>query len=108
MIKDFFKLFKPQFFKNNPYGFLTNQIAHLGFSFFLAYWLGDFFWAVAVFWVIWEVIHLICSRNLKDFIEDLFFELGGVVCIMYPILSWLFLASVIILTFIRLKKNVRL
>lgn len=94
-------LFKPDDFKDNNYGWLTNQLAHVKGSYVLSVFvfsiciflspivnfvfktntIADVFNAsvgVVVFWLLWESRHLYISKNIKDFFEDLFFELSGV------------------------------
>jgi len=89
-IKNTLELFKPDDFKNDIYGWLTNQLAHVIGSFFIVVFVFSlvlFFTepivfsisiGVSIFWVLWELRHLYISKNVKDFLEDMFFELSGV------------------------------
>lgn len=73
----FMKLFKPQSF-NDPYLFLLNQFGHICISFVFCY-LTNSPYFVLYFWIFWEVMHLIASKDIVDFFEDLFFEIMGVI-----------------------------
>lgn len=73
----FITLFKPQSF-DKPYLFLMNQFGHICLSFIFCY-LINLPYLVFMFWVVWETIHLIKSKDIIDFFEDLTFEILGVV-----------------------------
>lgn len=63
-------------FDKSPYSWLTNQIGHISFSFVLCYFTG--WWIlISLLWFLWEVKHYLESKDFKDFVEDLFFELSG-------------------------------
>lgn len=89
ILKKIFDNFKPNDFASHPYGWLTNQGSHVGFSLFLTYCFNfiELYYIVAVFWIVWEVVQLIKSKNVKDFANDLFFELSGVVILFEPLFS---------------------
>ena len=72
-------------FKNNPYGWVTNQIGHVSLSFVLCYLVnnGLFTFSLLFIWLAWEVYHLIESRDIFDFIEDLYFEWVGVLIYIF-------------------------
>ncbi|MFY7672129.1 hypothetical protein ACOSP6_13680 [Tenacibaculum sp. MEBiC06402] len=82
--KIFNLLSEPNDFKDNPYGWLTNQVGHLSLSFVLTLYLslliGDLYApiTIGVLWLIWEISQYKKSNNFIDVIEDLIFELGGV------------------------------
>ena len=83
-----FKYFKPNDFKGDVYGWQTNQISHLAMSLGLTYIFGlPLLWCLL--WITWELIHLIISKNIVDFFEDLIFELGGIYIILMTQLSLL-------------------
>jgi len=96
MIKKLTEFFSPQDFSENPYGWLTNQISHSAVSFFAAYWLGLV--PVITFWIIWECYHLSKSKNLKDFLEDLYFEITGAACLITPAISFAILLFLVVRT----------
>ncbi len=82
--KIFALLSEPNDFKDNPYGWLTNQVGHLSLSFVLTLYLslliGDIYSSISigVLWVIWEINQYRKAKNFTDVIEDLIFELGGI------------------------------
>ncbi len=90
-IKDLFNYFSPNDFEGDDYGWLTNQLAHNIAGYILTTFVFSCIYIfnnntsilntsliIGVFWVVWEIRHLVISKNWKDFIEDLFFELSGV------------------------------
>lgn len=82
--KIFNLLSEPNDFKDNPYGWLTNQVGHLSLSFVLTLYLslliGDLYAPISIgaLWLIWEISQYKKSNNFIDVIEDLIFEIGGV------------------------------
>lgn len=85
LITKIFNLFsEPNDFKDNPYGWLTNQVGHLSLSFVLTLYLslliGDLYAPISIgaLWLIWEISQYKKSNNFIDVIEDLIFEIGGV------------------------------
>jgi len=87
--------FRPRDFSGNSYAFLTNQFGHL----MLSYWAATFtnFWWVCGFWLVWELRHLIQSKNAKDFCLDLFFECAGAAAAL--VLWWLVPAGLVLVFF---------
>lgn len=75
---------EPNDFKDNPYGWLTNQVGHLSLSFVLTLYLslliGDLYAPISIgaLWIIWEINQYRKAKNFTDAIEDLIFELGGI------------------------------
>lgn len=111
--KGVYKFFAPNNFRDNPYGWLTNQIGHTSASFVLCYlpiipWVynGDLTWSpihyivIAVFWLLWETRQLIDSGDREDYFEDLFYELSGVVLFVSP-LPWLYVVIAVIVIQLR-------
>ena len=73
----------PSNFKEDLYGWITNQISHTAISTLWAYLTGDWKYAL-IFWIIWETVHVVMSRDVQDFFEDLFFEISGLIIVLYP------------------------
>lgn len=86
--------FNPDNFNNDPYGHLTNQISHVSASLFVVYWFSGLWPLLAVFWLVWEGLQLSKSKDLKDFLEDLFFELSGIFIFFNP--WWSIVAAVVV------------
>lgn len=82
IINKILNFFKPADFKDDIYGWLTNQMGHVSASFTICY-LTNHWISFAIFWLIWEIRHFIITKNFRDFIEDLFFELSGVLIFLY-------------------------
>ena len=89
-IKNLLTFFKPNNFEGDNYGWLTNQMAHYLGSFIVSLIIlgvvlifnsDPKFYGIplglTIFWVAWETYHYIIARNIKDSIEDLFYELSG-------------------------------
>jgi len=109
-IGNFLEFFKPNDFKDDNYGWLTNQISHSALSFVLIYYFSFIFNYKYVcvffilFWLIWEIRHYLQTKNLTDLVEDLFFEISGIliyinVFVFLPIT----IIGLIIVFFLRLK-----
>lgn len=81
-LKKFFKLFEPDSFEDNAYFWLVNQVGHIALSFTLCH-IFNIWIPFLIFWVVWEIRHYIISKNLKDLIEDLTFELSGIFIFIY-------------------------
>lgn len=94
--------FAPDNFKDDPYGHATNQISHCALSLFLCYASGMPL-LIAAGWMMWEGYHLIVSRDWKDGLEDLFFELSGVVTSLLPVWSYAVAAAILITTYLRMR-----
>lgn len=111
MFKKFLQLFKPNDFENNFYGWLTNQISHTALSCSVVFlfmlipifnvWVFAFIFSI--FWIFWEIRHLKISGNLKDFYQDLFFELSGIVIFIFP----KYLIFVVLVFIISILKNIK-
>lgn len=71
-------ILSPENFKDDLYGWLTNQISHTAVTVAFLYLTGWVYFAL-IFWIAWEFIHYVASRDLADCIEDLYFELSGIV-----------------------------
>lgn len=91
MIQRLLKLFKPNGFEGDFYGWLTNQVSHVAFSCSVVFMFSMFnpvgWVSLAVFsasWAAWEIRHLKQTGNFKDFYQDLFFELSGIVIFIFP------------------------
>lgn len=85
LFKKIFDIFKqPEDFSGDVYGWMTNQIGHVSVSFLICYISGTWI-PLLIFWLSWEIWQFIKSReeNLQDLIEDLFFEIGGVMIFIY-------------------------
>lgn len=76
-------LSNPDNFKDDPYAWLTNQISHTAVSFTFAYLTG-LVYPTLVFWLVWELRHYLMSNDLADSLEDLFFELSGLLLFVCP------------------------
>lgn len=70
--------FEPDNFQDDFYGWLTNQISHTAITVTFLYLTGLIYFAL-FFFVIWETVHYFISRDFIDCIEDLFFELSGII-----------------------------
>lgn len=119
LIKNIVKFFSPKDFKNDPYGWLTNQLGHIAGSAWITYviflLLHQFtsipeetsrYLAMGViggFWLFWEIRHLIVAGNWQDFLEDLAFEFTGVFIVYNFILFGIILSPLIILSLLWLK-----
>lgn len=89
--------FAPSDFSDDPYGWLTNQISHTAASFtifYSFYHLLNIFTNPSliklsipffIFWLVWESYHLIKSKDINDFFQDLFFELSGILIFIKPV-----------------------
>ena len=86
--------FKPDKFRDNPYGYLTNEISHVAVSLFIVYWLPVLAIPLLVCWLLWELYHLYLSKDWVDYLEDLFYEWSGIICFFYP--WWSFLVAIIL------------
>ncbi len=100
MIGRLLKFFAPDDFGGNLYSFMTNQISHCAISFVACYLIGGWYF-VAIFWLAWEIYHLLKSKNWNDFIFDLTFELSGVLIFIYlkPALICVILLFLFVLIF---------
>jgi len=91
MIEIIINLFKPNSFKDNFYGWLSNQVGHVSLSCAIMVLISftginAIYSAIALslFWVLWEIRHLKITGDLKDFMQDLYFELSGVFVFLFP------------------------
>lgn len=92
-------------FSNSPYSWLTNQIGHIAFSFIICYYTGAWF-IVSMLWIYWELKHYSKSKDLKDLVEDLFFELSGVFIFLFTDIPLaLSIIVLIVLFLVRVYKN---
>tara|TARA_X000001382_G_scaffold58055_1_gene39701 strand:+ start:3719 stop:4051 length:333 start_codon:yes stop_codon:yes gene_type:complete len=89
LVKKITDFFYPRDFKGDPYGWLTNQLSHTFGSLLACLFIP--WWIVGLFWVIWEIRHLIKTANWKDFYEDLYFELSGLAFWYFLILDQTYL-----------------
>jgi len=106
LISKLYGIFKePSSFEKDHYSWLTNQIGHISFSFTICY-LFNIWIPILLFWIFWEIKHLIESKDWKDFFEDLFFELSGVFIFIYGDLPLILsIVILILLLCIRVNKN---
>lgn len=97
-VKDLIQYFEPRAFEGDSYGWLTNQLAHNSGSYILSVFIFSIIYLIDIicsletticsvnlatcivlfFWVFWEIRHFIKSKDKRDFLEDLFFEISGV------------------------------
>lgn len=86
-------LFAPDDFSGDPYGWLTNQAAHMLLGFGLALWLGAW---VMPFFALWEISQVRRGGGVWDSIEDGIFVALGVALALHPeqvVQRWIVLAS---------------
>ena len=119
LINNIVRFFSPRAFKNDPYGWLTNQIGHIAGSAWATYvvflllslfsnlpektcqWIA--IGSIGGLWIIWEVRHLIISGNWKDFFEDLAFELTGVFIIYNFVIAGIIISPILVLSLLWIK-----
>lgn len=94
--KVFNEFSEPSSFGGSPYSWLTNQLGHGTVSFLFCYFTG--WWKLlSLFWIAWELNHYRKSKDLKDFIEDIVFEMSGVLIFLF---SDTFLIPSLVLLFV--------
>jgi hypothetical protein len=76
VFKWFIELFRPQDFRDKPYYWLLNQFGHIGLGLLFAWLISPLF--ALIFFVVWELVQYVISKDWKDGLEDLTFELLGV------------------------------
>ena len=105
-IKTFFSYFKSNNFKGDLYGWQTNQLGH---SFITVLFVGltGWFWFPLCFWILKEGIDFVISRDWKDCLEDLSFELYPLLLLFISytkILIIVYVVYYLTLTYIKNKK----
>lgn len=119
LIKNIIRFFSPQAFKNDPYGWLTNQIGHIAGSAWITYvvflslnsltnlpetsckWIA--IGIIGGLWIFWEVRHLVLSGDWKDFFEDLTFELTGVAIVYHFVIAGIIFSPILVLSLLWIK-----
>lgn len=92
-------------FESDPYAWITNQISHISFSFVICYLTGMWH-VIGLLWIYWELKHYKESKDKKDLIEDLFFELSGVFIFLFGDIPLIISVLVLIVLFsTRVYKN---
>lgn len=102
----FFTYFKASNFEGDLYGWQTNQLGH-SFITVLIIGLTNCFWLPLCFWLLKEGIDLLLSRDWKDCLEDLSFELYPLLLLFIPWMKILIIVYVVYfltLTYIKNKK----
>jgi len=105
--------FPPQDFKGDWYAWMKNQFSHTCMNYVACIYftlLWKYAWVILlVFWLLWEVRHLVLSKNYTDFIEDLYFLYSGVLLYIVKdywfgyVIGIIYITSLIVLT---IKKRI--